>query len=142
MRYHRSTIGSIQPPGAPLFQARPWRQWWMSRVVRRRYAFSYMNTYLETRWGGGPANPTRDELCAALAELSISDPDHPCTFLVDDDEWHVDVYETGLVRIDHIGTNICERQGVSKEESLELWLLLQQGRRDEIIQRLSRAEPK
>src|SRR5262245_48108088 len=97
-----------------------------------------MNTYLETRWGGGPTNPTRKELLAALSDLSTSDVEHPSTWLTDDDGWTIDVYETGLVLFTHESTNIGELRGVSRDEALELWQLLQQGRRDEITQRFSR----
>jgi hypothetical protein len=96
-----------------------------------------MSTGLIKRWGGGEQNPTIDRLRAALAELSISDGEHPSTWLSDDDGWTVDVYESGLVIFTHKFTDICERRDVSRDDALELWLLLQQGRRDEIRQRLS-----
>ena len=74
---------------------------------------------------------------AALAELDTPEMEHPNTWLSDDDGWTVDVYEGGLVIFSHEGEDICERRGVTREESLDLWLLLQQGRRDEIRHRLS-----
>ena len=74
---------------------------------------------------------------AALAELDTPDMEHPSAWLVDDDEWIVDVYESGLVIFSHQSEDVCERRGVSRDEALKLWLLLQQGRRDEIRQRLS-----
>jgi hypothetical protein len=92
---------------------------------------------LETRWGGGPENPTVEEMRAALAELDTPDMEHPSTWLVDDDEWIVDVYESGLVIFSHASEEICQRRGVSRDEALELWLLLQKGKHDEIRQRLS-----
>ena len=96
-----------------------------------------MDTGLETRGGGGPQNPTVEEMRAALAELDTPDIEHPNTWLSDDDGWTVDVYEGGLVIFSHEGKDICERRGVTREEALELWLLLQQVRRDEIRHRLS-----
>ena len=96
-----------------------------------------MNTDLVTRWGGGEENPTRDQLRVALAELNTEDIEHPNTWLEDDDGWFVDVYESGLVILSDNGSDICRRTGVSREEAMELWLLLQEGRRDEIRQRLS-----
>ena len=96
-----------------------------------------MNTGLQMRWGGGSENPTVEELQDALAELSTPDPEHPSTWLVDDDGWNVDVYESGLVLFCDKDTEICRKNGVSREEALELWLLLQNGRRDEIKHRLS-----
>jgi hypothetical protein len=90
-----------------------------------------------TRHDGGQENPTVEELRAALAELSVPDEEHPSTWLTDDDCWTVDVYESGLVLFAHKHENICERRGVSRDEALELWLFLQQGRHDEIRNRLS-----
>ena len=104
---------------------------------RMRSSSATIDTGLETRWGGGPENPTVEEMRAALAELDVPDPEHPDTWLSDDDGWIVAVYESGLVIFSHESEDICERQDVTREEALELWLLLQQGRRDEIRKRLS-----
>jgi hypothetical protein len=62
--------------------------------------------------------------------------EHPSTWLSDDDGWTVDVYESGLVIFSHEFEDICERRGVARDEALELWILLQQGKREEIRQRL------
>ena len=104
---------------------------------RKRSPSSTVDTGLETRWGGGPENPTVEEMRAALAELDTLDMEHPNTWLSDDEGWTVDVYESGLVIFSHEDEVICERREVTRGEALELWLLLQQGRRDEIKQRLS-----
>jgi hypothetical protein len=96
-----------------------------------------VDTGLATRWGGGQENPTVEEMRAALAELDRPDMEHPSTWLSDDDGWTVDVYESGLVMFGHQFEDICERRGVTRDEALELWLLLQQGKRDEIKHRLS-----
>jgi hypothetical protein len=87
--------------------------------------------------GGGSENPTLEEMRAALAELDTRDMEHPSTWLSDEDGWTVDVYESGLVIFSHQTEQICQRSGVSRGEALELWLLLQQAKRDEIRQRLS-----
>jgi hypothetical protein len=99
-----------------------------------------VDTWLQTRWGGSQGNPTVEELRAALAELDTTDLEHPSTWLSDDDGWTVDVYESGLVIFSHRFEDICQRKDVTREEALELWLLLQQERRDEIRQRLSKLE--
>lgn len=78
-----------------------------------------------------------EEMRAALAELDTQDMEHPSTWLSDDDGWTVDVYETGLVMFGHQHEDICECRGVTRDEALQLWLLLQQAKRDEIRQRLS-----
>src|SRR5215208_2294001 len=103
---------------------------------RKRSPSSTVDTGLETRWGGGPDNPTVEEMRAALAALDTPDMEHPSTWLSDDDGWTVDVYESGLVIFGHESEDICERRDVTRDEALELWLMLQQGRRDEIRQRL------
>ena len=90
-----------------------------------------------TRWGGGLENPTVAEMRTALAELDSPDTEHPSTWLSDCDGWTVDVYESGLVIFSHQSDDIYQRQGVTRDQALELWLLLQQGRRDEIGERLS-----
>ena len=107
-----------------------------STPKRERSPSAAVDTCLETRWGGGPDNPTIEEMWAALAELDTPDAEHPSTWLSDDEGWTVDVYERpGDVR-NQVG-NICERRGVTRDEAIELWLLLQQGKRDEIKRRLS-----
>jgi hypothetical protein len=96
-----------------------------------------MNTGLETRWGGGADNPTIAQLRAALSELDTPDSEHPNTWLVDDEGWIVDVYESGLVLLGHKFKKIAQRSDVSREEALQLWILLQQGKYEEIRERLS-----
>src|SRR5262245_60242680 len=95
------------------------------------------HTGLVTRWGGNEENPTLEQMRAALAELHVSDAEHPSTWLSDDDGWTLDVYESGLVVFSHQHDRICERRGVLREEALALWLLLQEGKYDEIRERLS-----
>ena len=96
-----------------------------------------MDTGLQTRWGGGQRNPTIDEMRAALTELATPDEEHPDTWLEDDSGRVVIAYESGLVIFADSRTEICRRQGVTRDEALQLWLLLQRGRHDEIRQRLS-----
>ena len=104
---------------------------------RNRSPTATVETVLQTRWGDGQENPTVEEMRAALAELDVPDSEHPSCWLSDEAEWTVDVYESRLVIFSHEGEGICERRDVERNEALELWLLLQQGRRDEIRQRLS-----
>ena len=96
-----------------------------------------MDTALEMRWGGGDHNPTVEEMRAALAELETPDEEHPDTWLEDDSGHVVIVHESGLVIFADNRTEICRRQGVTRDEALELWLLLQRGKYDEIRQGLS-----
>lgn len=103
---------------------------------RPRSSESAVDTWLETRWGGGPENPTIDEMRAALAELDTPDMEHPSSWLSDEDDWVLDVYESGLVIFSSAGEEVCKREGISREDALELWQLLQRGQRDEIRQKL------
>jgi hypothetical protein len=107
---------------------------------RPRSSSAAVDTSLERRWGGGQENPTIDEMRSALAELEVPDREHPSTWLGDEEDWTVDVYETGLVIFHCLqgppGLG-CERRGGTRDEALELWLLLQQGRRDEIRRKMT-----
>ena len=107
------------------------------RPVRNRSQDATVDTGLQTRWGGGQRNPTIDEMRAALTELDKPDEEHPDTWLEDDSGRVVIAYESGLVIFADSMTEICRRQGVTRGEALQLWLLLQRGRYDEIRQRLS-----
>lgn len=105
---------------------------------RQRDSASAVDTYLETRWGGGPENPSVDELRSALAELAVSDEEHPDTWLTDQNGWCVIVNESGLVMLTNdSGDCTFRRTGVSNEQALELWLLLQRGKVEEIQRCLS-----
>lgn len=107
------------------------------RPRRPRSEPAAVDTGLVVRCGSGQENPTVAEMRAALAELDTRDEEHPSTWLSDEDDWTVDVYESGLVIFSHGDENICQRRGVTRGEALDLWLLLQRGKRDEIRQRLS-----
>lgn len=72
----------------------------------------------------------------ALAELDTPDMEHPSSWLSDEDDWVLDVYESGLVIFSSGGEVICEREGISREDVLELWQLLQRGQREQIRQKL------
>ena len=103
---------------------------------RPRSSEATVETWLETRWGGGPENPTVDEMRTALAELDTPDMEHPSSWLSDEDDWVLDVYESGLVIFSSEGEVVCKREGISREVALELWLLMQRGQRDTIRQKL------
>ena len=82
-------------------------------------------------------NPNVDEMRAALTELDTPDVEHPSSWLSDEDDWVLDVYESGLVILSEGSEKICERGGVSRSDALELWIHLQRGERDEIKQNTS-----
>jgi hypothetical protein len=87
---------------------------------RERNRSATVETGLVTRWGGDQDNPTVEEMRAALAELDTADVEHPSTWLVDDEGWTVNVYASGLVIFGHQFDDICERQGVTRDEALDL----------------------
>lgn len=75
---------------------------------------------------------------AALTELSGSDAPDAETWLEDENGYVLVVFGSGRVAL--LGPDseeICHRKRVSHDQALELWQLLQEGRRDEIKQRLA-----
>lgn len=97
-----------------------------------------VKTVLETRWGDCVADPDIDRMRAALAELSVPDADHPETWLEDAKGWGLVVSKSGrVVFLGPDSAEVGQRRHVSRDEALKLWLLLQQGRRDEIQRRLA-----
>ena len=95
-----------------------------------------METFLETRRNGSITNPSVEDMRGALDELAESDPEHPNTWMGDDDGWLVVAHEDGSVRLESGDHLLCRREGVTREAMLEMWLLLQQGQRDAIMERL------
>ncbi|MBH9576431.1 hypothetical protein [Inhella proteolytica] len=69
---------------------------------------------------------------AALVELSVPDEEHPDTWLTDEKDCTVIVDEKGVVTLSQPGRPRIQRVGVNHEQALRLWLLLQQGKADEV----------
>jgi hypothetical protein len=97
-----------------------------------------VKTILETRQGCRITDPNMDQMRAALAEPPPPGAEYPETWLEDGNGWSLVVFESG-----HMGLlgpdskEVCVRRRVSREEALKLWCLMQEGRRDEIVRRLS-----
>ncbi|WP_035603351.1 hypothetical protein [Haloferula sp. BvORR071] len=75
---------------------------------------------------------------AILAELDTPDQEHPSTWLSDDAEWTLSIYESGLVVWENgeneEGGEPRYQEGLSREASLRLWQLLVAGNYAEIEQ--------
>ena len=93
-----------------------------------------MNTYLETRWGGGPTNPTEEELLRALKELETNDPEHPDCWLVDDNEWVIAASEGGRMTLENPETDEgpWHINNCSPDFVLDAWKKLKEGRIEDI----------
>jgi hypothetical protein len=76
-------------------------------------------------------------MTAALEDLATPDSEHPDTWLTDDDGWTVSAFEGGTVYLlDPDGTPVFECRYPSQHFVLELWLLLQAGKRAAITERI------
>jgi hypothetical protein len=84
---------------------------------------------LTKRWGEDINNPTSQDLAIAVAELAQPDSEHPDCWLSANDGWSVSLFESGLAVLENIETDEGPwyLNGVSREQALELWRLLQAG---------------
>ena len=91
-----------------------------------------MSYFVETRWGGSEDAPPPTRLRQILAELDVPDPEHPDTWLTHESGWTLSVYESGLVLFANADGAASHMNSVSRERALELWLILANGRIDEL----------
>jgi hypothetical protein len=91
-------------------------------------------TFLQTRWGAGPENPTIDEMRSALAQLTTPDPEHPDCWLSDESGLTIAAHESGKVVLENPETDEPPRHlnSVPHDTIIELWLALQAGDLDPI----------
>ena len=109
-----------------------------SKLFKVFGASSKINTILETRSGSSRTNPSIEEMRAALSELSAPDAKHPAALLEDEEGWGLVVFESGRVLfLTPDSKEVGRSEYVSRQNALALWLLLQQGQRDEIKQKLA-----
>ena len=96
-----------------------------------------MATRLTKRFGDTILKPTADDLAGALAELQLEDPEHPDCWLSDENEWTVSAYTSGWVILENLETQEgpWHMRGVSPEQVLGLWQLLDQGNLNELQSR-------
>jgi hypothetical protein len=88
-----------------------------------------MNTYLETRWGGGPENPSKEEMLNALAELDTPDEEHPDCWLTDENGWTIGAHESGKIVLENVEGDEGPWHIPKGDRGLvmTLWFLLQAG---------------
>lgn len=96
-----------------------------------------MATSLTKRFGDTILKPTAEDLAGALAELQLEDPEHPDCWLSDENKWTVSAFTSGLVILENLETQEgpWHMRGVSPEQVLELWQLLDQGALTELQSR-------
>jgi hypothetical protein len=89
-----------------------------------------MSYYVESRWGGSEHEPSASRMLELLEELETSDPEHPDTWLTNENGWTLAVHETGVVVWDNLDAGVPARHltNVAKEKAFELWRLLVLGR--------------
>lgn len=84
---------------------------------------------LETRWSGSISRPTEADITKALTELEKSDPEHPNTWLTNEDGDVLEAFEDFTVRLYNL--DIPEKALTSKKLPLskiqQLWLLFAKG---------------
>lgn len=91
-----------------------------------------MEYWVETRWGGSEDAPSKSRLCEILAELDTSDPEHPDTWMGDDSGWIIAVNENRNVVLSSPDETHQHMLDVPRERALELWLMLAEGRIEEL----------
>jgi hypothetical protein len=89
-----------------------------------------MRSYrLQCRWGALHEQATPEEMHAALQELGTRDPEHPDTWLEDEDGWSVSVSERNAAVFENVetGEGPWHLPSVTREEALQLWAALAEG---------------
>jgi hypothetical protein len=91
-------------------------------------------TYLTRRWGSSSDDPSEEEMREAVAELAISDPEHPDCWLSDQENWGISIGESAIAVLENAETleGPWHLQLQSREEILPLWMLMQAGDWDSI----------
>jgi hypothetical protein len=85
---------------------------------------------LQWRWGDGEASPGVEKMRQALAELDTDDPEHPDTWLSDENGWTLSVHQGGAVVLENgsTGEGPWHMLNVPRDQALELWVLFAEGR--------------
>jgi hypothetical protein len=96
-----------------------------------------MPSHLTKRWGDSVSNPIMSDLQSALAELEADDPEHPDCWLQNEHGWSLSAFGVGLIILENVETNEgpWHMRGVSREQVLELWGLLDTGNLKELRER-------
>lgn len=90
--------------------------------------------WVVTRWGGSENNPPQERMREILAELNVSDAEHPDTWLSHESGWTLSVFESGLVVWQNAeGDDEPQHQrGVARDRALDLWQKLSRGEIDAV----------
>jgi hypothetical protein len=96
-----------------------------------------MPVHLTKRYGDSVSNPSVNDLQTALAELDVTDPEHPDCWLENERGWALSAFGSGLIVLENVETNEgpWHMRGVSRQQILELWGLLSTEKLEELRQR-------
>jgi hypothetical protein len=85
--------------------------------------------HLTNRWGESFANPSAEQLAAALDDFDEADDDAPDCWLSDDSGWTVSIFQNGNVVLQNVETTEgpWHVQVDTHPAALDLWKLLQDG---------------
>lgn len=89
---------------------------------------------VESRWGGSESSPSEERLQAVIAELAISDEEHPDAWLTHDPSgWTIRLDETRNAYLEDDDCNIVgHMRAVSPDFALRLWIEFSKGGRESI----------
>ena len=84
--------------------------------------------------GGGPTNPSEEELRGALKELDKNDPEHPDCWLSDENEWVIAASEGGRMTLENAetGEGPWHMKDCTSDLVLDTWKKLKEGRIEDI----------
>jgi hypothetical protein len=92
-----------------------------------------MSCKLTTRWGADDREPTVERMREVLAQLDVADIEHQSVSLTHESEWCLGAYPGGLLVWENLEAGEPRHMnGVSRERVLALWIMLSQGKLDEI----------
>jgi hypothetical protein len=101
--------------------------------VQTLYVGVAMAYHVTTRWGGDEAEPSTDRLREVLRELDADDDEHPSVSLTHESEWSLGAYPGGLLIWENLEHGEPKHMNqVPRDRILELWILLSEGRVEEI----------
>jgi hypothetical protein len=87
-----------------------------------------MAFHVTFRWGESEAEPTVNQMLAALSELDAHDDEHPDASLTHESEWCLSAFESGLLVWQNLERGEPRHmRDVPRDRVLQLWLALSRG---------------
>ncbi len=86
------------------------------------------------RFGNSIDRPSLGDLRRLLASLDEADDEHPDVALTHESEWSLGVRRSGVVVFENLESDDPPmHQVLTRDEALDLWVLLSHGRIDELL---------